>query len=254
MRLKQWMQTAVALGAGLAAMAQGASAATEFSAEMLGRAPDGQTTSGRMYVGDGRMRVEMTREGREMVRIVDRDQGREWLLLPAQRVYMERSLPPQAGNDPLPAPSAERNPCAGLPEMNCRRAGEETVGGRAAVKWEMTISRDGQTLTGAQWLDVERGLPLKYEMPDGRRMELHLVGEERLDGRQVEKWEVTASAPNQQPTRTFQWFDPELGLAVREEFPGGYVRELDAIRVGPQPDHLFSVPEGYSRAEPQQQR
>ena len=57
---------------------------------------------------------------------------------------------------------------------------------------------------------------------------------------------MTMTAPNQQPTRTFQWYDPELKLAVRQEFPGGGVSELKNIRVGKQPDDMFVVPAGYS--------
>ena len=60
---------------------------------------------------------------------------------------------------------------------------------------------------------------------------------------------MTTSVPNQQPMRTFQWYDAELELAVREEFPGGYVSELKNIHVGPQPDNLFVVPAGYERMQ-----
>jgi hypothetical protein len=131
--------------------------------------------------------------------------------------------------------------------MTCRRVGVEDVNGRPAVKWEMTIAQQGQSLTGAQWLDQERGLPLKSVAPDGSNMELKMLGEESIDGRKVEKWEMITSAPNQQSTSTFQWYDPELDLAVREEFPGGYVSRLQDISVGAQPDDLFSVPAGYTR-------
>jgi hypothetical protein len=58
---------------------------------------------------------------------------------------------------------------------------------------------------------------------------------------------MVATMPNQPETRTFQWFDPELDLAVRQEFPGGFVSELKNVSVGKQPDHLFSIPAGYER-------
>jgi hypothetical protein len=73
------------------------------------------------------------------------------------------------------------------------------------------------------------------------------VANETLDGRAVEKWEMVATMPNQPETRTFQWFDPELELAVRQEYPGGFVSELKNVSVGKQPDHLFSIPAGYER-------
>jgi hypothetical protein len=86
-------------------------------------------------------------------------------------------------------------------------------------------------------------------MPNGETMELILVGQDTIDGRAVEKWEMTTTAPDQAPTKTLQWYDPQLKLAVREEFPGGFVRELTSIRIGEQPDHLFTVPAGYNRTE-----
>jgi hypothetical protein len=56
-----------------------------------------------------------------------------------------------------------------------------------------------------------------------------------------------------QSMKSTQWYDPELQIAIREELPGGYFRELRSIQLGPQPDHLFSVPDGYRLVQPQQQ-
>jgi hypothetical protein len=239
----------LALASAVASPVSAEIAGVQFSAEMISSAPDGQEVVGRMFVGDGRMRMEMTQQGREVIRISDQNRGMEWILFPDQQTYMEQSGQPGADAPTAMAPSAEMNPCAGMAGLDCRRIGEESVGGRAAVKWEMAMTREGQTLTGAQWIDVERGLPLKHQMPNGETMELVLVGQDSIDGRGVEKWEMTTTGPNQAPTKTLQWYDPEIKLSVREEFPGGYVRELKSIRIGEQPDHLFSVPAGYTRVE-----
>ncbi|EGV33740.1 hypothetical protein ThidrDRAFT_0429 [Thiorhodococcus drewsii AZ1] len=246
MSIRRTVQIAIFLSSAVMATAGAQIAGTQFSADMVSRGPDGQVSTGKMYVGDGRMRVEMNQQGKEVVRITDQTQGRELLLFPDRKGYMERDLAADRQDSPA---SANADPCAGLDGVNCRKVGEEDVGGRAAVKWEMSVVRDGQTLTGVQWIDVERGLPLKYRMPNGQSMELRMVGKETIDGRAVEKWEMTSAAPNQQPVKTFQWYDPELKLSVREEFPGGYVRELDRIQVGDQPDALFDIPAGYSRME-----
>jgi hypothetical protein len=192
--------------------------------------------------------MEMSQQGKEVVRITDQKRGMEWILFPDEKNYLERGGGPGAPSAPPPGPpSAETDPCAGMQGLTCRRVGVEDVGGRPAVKWEMSMSQQGETLTGAQWLDQERGIPLKSVMPNGQSMELKILGKEDVDGRSVEKWEMTTTVPNQQPMRTFQWYDPELELAVREEFPGGYVSELKNIRIGPQPDDLFVVPAGYER-------
>lgn len=244
MSIQRQVQVAI-LGAVLTVTAQAQTGGVQFSAEMVTRGPDAPTTTGKMYVGDGRLRMEMSQEGREIVRISDRQRRMEWILFPEQKSYVEHALP-QGGEIPAAAPSAETNPCAGLQNVACQRVGEEAVAGRPAIKWEMSVTRDGQTLTGAQWLDVQRGLPLKYQMPNGQSMELKMLGAETLHGRAVEKWEMTTLVPNQPPLQTFQWYDPELKLAVREEFPGGNVRELDNIQPGVQPDDLFTLPADYS--------
>ncbi|NCA69920.1 MAG: hypothetical protein EOM91_07390 [Sphingobacteriia bacterium] len=239
----------IVLVTSLASFAHAEVAGVQFSAEMISRGPDGQTTTGRMFVGDGRVRMEMSQQGREIVRISDEKRRMEWILFPDQQTYLERGAPPGEAPVARPAPSAETDPCAGMPGFSCRRAGEELVAGRPAVKWEMQMTHEGQTLQGAQWIDTERGLPLKHLMPNGDTMELALIGTETLDGRTVEKWEMTTTSAKQPPSRSLQWFDPELKLSVREEFPGGFVRELKSISVGEQPDHLFTVPAGYSRTE-----
>jgi len=115
------------------------------------------------------------------------------------------------------------------------------------VKWEMVASHQGETMKSTQWIDKERGVPLRQELPNGQTTELKFVGNEDVNGRQVEKWETITTVPNQPETRTFEWYDPEIGLATRQELPGGMVSELTNIRVGKQPDELFNIPAGYER-------
>jgi outer membrane lipoprotein-sorting protein len=222
-------------------------AGQEFTAEMVQRGPEGPISTGKMYVGGARMRTEMDHQGQQVVRITDETRGLEWILFPAQQQYMERPLGGPPGAQTPSAAAAAADPCAGMPGVTCRKVGEEPISGRPAVKWEMVATHQGQTMTSTQWIDKERGVPLRQEMPGGQSTELKLVGMETLDGRSVEKWEVTTTQPGGAPTRTFQWYDPELKIAVRQEFPGGFVSELKGIRVGKQGDHLFSIPAGYER-------
>jgi hypothetical protein len=222
----------------------------QFSAETVQRGGTGEASTGKMFVGDGRMRMEMSAQGQTLVRITDEKRKVEWLLFPDQKTYLERQAgPDQAGSAPSPSATAA-DPCAGITGLTCRKLGDEDVGGRPAVKWEITGNQDDKPVTSQQWIDRERGIPLRQQFPDGGKMELSLRGKETLEGRSVEKWEVVVEAPGRQPSHTFQWYDPELKLAVRQEFPGGGVSELKNIRVGKQPDDLFVVPAGYSRGAP----
>lgn len=219
----------------------------QFAADMVRQGPDGQAMTGKMFVGEDRIRMEMSHKGREMVRISDRKRGTELVLFPAERAYLERSSAPGAAPAPTVKPSAEADPCLGMTGVTCRRVGQEDVNGRPAVRWEMTMTDQGKTMTATQWLDAERGLPTKQVLPNGQTMEMKLLGTERIGGRTAEKWERTAAVPNQPPMVSLQWYDPELKLALREELPGGYVTEIKDIRIGPQPDDLFVVPAGYTK-------
>jgi outer membrane lipoprotein-sorting protein len=220
---------------------------TEFSAEMVQQGSEGAASSVKMFVGDQRVRTEMSQQGQQVVRITDEKRGIEWILLPEQKKYMEQRLGVPGSQRPGAKSEPAEDPCAGMPSLTCRKLGEEKVDGRTAVKWEIVASHEGQTMKSTQWIDKERGVPLRQEMPNGQTMKLELVGKEDLGGRRVEKWEMVATAPNRPETRTFQWFDPELNLIVRQELPGGMVSELKDIHVGKQPDELFTVPAGYER-------
>jgi hypothetical protein len=249
MKIQNLVPVALFFGAVLTTLTAQAET-TQFSAEMISSGSKTPTT-GKMFVGEGRMRVETTQDnGQTIVRISDQQRRADWILFPAQKGYLERMAPADAPAPPAQlTPSAENDPCHGVPDMNCRRIGMEEVAGRNAIKWEMTMTRDGQTFTGTQWLDVERGVPLKYVMPNGQTMELKMLGTESLNGRTVEKWQMTMRIPDQTPVQTLQWFDPVLKLSIREEFPNGQVRELKNIQLGAQSDELFRVPADYTRLE-----
>lgn len=206
-----------------------------------------EISAGKLFVGDKRVRTELSQQGQQIIRITDEDRGVEWMLFPDRKKYMERPLGGPGGAIPGTRSIQTKNPCSSMPGLTCRQLGEEKISGRTAVKWEMVDSQQKQTMKSTQWIDKERGVPLRQEMFDGQTTELKFVATEELNGRRVEKWELVATMPGRPETRTFQWFDPELELAVRQEFPGGMVSELKNIRVGKQPDDLFKVPAGYER-------
>ena len=49
--------------------------------------------------------------------------------------------------------------------------------------------------------------------------------------------------------QSIQWYDKQLKMVIREELPGGYVRELRNIKLAKQPKELFSIPAGYQRRD-----
>lgn len=219
----------------------------QFSADAVQMSPDRQLRSARMYVGDQRVRMEYERDGRRVAEIVDWARGRAVLLLLDQRTYMEQQAP--AAAVPPQSVGTDANPCRAAPELQCRRLGEETLFGRRVDKWEMVALQDGQPQRSLHWIDPERQMPLRQLLPDGTVSELRPLGVETADGRQVEKWEQSTAHPDGSRQSALQWYDPQLKIAIREELPGGFYRELRNIRVARQAPELFEIPAGFQRVE-----
>ena len=237
-----------AIGVGLLAGVTPVSAGVQFSAETVQTTAQGQTTTGKIFVGDNRVRTEGAQNGQQFVQIADNANGVSYIVVPDQRSYMEMRVPAAA---PLPQ-GKPADPCANLQGVTCRKVGSEAIGGRAATRWEMTSSAGGQTRSMTQWIDDERGTPLRVQASDGSANESKLLAKEQYEGRNVEKWETTMTRAGQQPAVSVQWLDPELGVPVRGKAPDGSTFELRGIRVGTQPADLFSVPAGFQKITPPQ--
>lgn len=225
----------------------------QFSAQTVQSSPDKTTRHAQIYVGDNQVRLEYQQDDQQTVEIYDIKNQRALLLLPQQRSYMERKLPGGGSRNPM-LPPKETSPCALLPEAQCKELGRETMYGRPVVKWELVITQDEQPLRSLHWVDAERNMPLRQQYPDGTRSEMRLLGQETLNGRATERWEITTTRSDKESTSSTQWYDPELNIAIREELPGGFFRELRDIRVGAQPPQLFAVPAGFqltTATEPQ---
>ena len=95
-----WSSSGCSLVFGLAALlfVQVLWAAPQFSADTLQRGPDGKPLTGKLMVGDGRMRTEMVHQGQQIVRISDESRGVEWILFPERRITWRTGWAPRAGN------------------------------------------------------------------------------------------------------------------------------------------------------------
>jgi hypothetical protein len=217
----------------------------EFSADVIQTMPQQDPRQGRIYIGNDQVRTDMTVSDRTMIQIIDIKRQTAYMIDPGQKSYMERKAGPGEMMPGGGAPAIDANPCAGMQNLSCRRIGVETVNGRPAEKWELENKSQEQSGKMVVWLDKERHIPVRQSLPDGATMEMRLVGRETLNGRNTEKWEMTATRPGGQSSVAYQWFDPELNMNIREEQPGGFVNELRNIRIGTQPADLFVVPPEY---------
>jgi hypothetical protein len=219
--------------------------AAQFSAQAVQTMPNRPEMVATMYVGKDAVRTEYTTKGQKVIEIVYLEQKRRVMLLPDQDAYMEKvdeSVPS------MEAGSKKVNPCAGLKGISCKKLGTEKVNGRNAEKWEMTSRQNtGRDVKTLHWIDLERNIPVKEFFQDGTVSELRKIKSEKVNGRNTEKWELTISTPDGNTTKSYQWYDPALKIEIREEMPGGYVRELRNIKLGKQSAKLFEVPATYKK-------
>ena len=224
----------------------------EFSAEAVQIAPERQPMKTQIYVSKQAVRTESDVNNQKYIEIVFPKEGRRVMLMPQQKAYMEqRGMPAES---PVMAGKKGVSPCEGVPNTSCRKLGMEKISGRQAEKWEISTQRDGRTVRSLHWIDVERRTPLREMFSDGTIAELKILGKEEVNGRSTEKWQLTVTGSDSQSKQSLQWFDPALKIAIREELPGGYVRELKNIKVAKQPQDLFTIPAGYQRMEAPVQR
>jgi hypothetical protein len=215
----------------------------QFSADTVTTIPQQEAQFGKIYMGDNRMRTEVTVNDNTFIQIIDMSSRMTYMINTGQESYMSR----KAAAETIPGTGAvqESNPCAGMQNITCKKLGDEDMNGRKTEKWEFSSSLDSTGGKMHYWLDKERHIPVRQTMPDGSSMEMTLLGKEKVNGRDTEKWEMQAARPGGESQVTLQWYDPEIKMNIREQQPGGFLREIKKIRVGPQPATLFRVPEGY---------
>ena len=214
----------------------------QFSAETITSMPQRGTQNGKLYVGDGKTRTEMDMNGNTLIQIIDINSLTAYMINTEQKTYIQR----KAARASMPADAAgQAGPCAGMPNVTCKKVGEEMISQRQTEKWELVNPSAGDEESLYYWMDKERNIPLRQVMPDGSRLEMQLAGTEKVNDRTTEKWKLTASRPGSADQLTWRWYDPEIKMNIKEEQPGGALREIRNIKVAPQPATLFTVPEGY---------
>jgi hypothetical protein len=202
-----------------------------------------ESTESRFYKRqDGLLRIESSQAGRALVQIINPRLGKSWLLFPKEKTYSESTIPRLVDGlgDLPPLPEV----CLQLSEIECQFVGEELVRERPALKFRLTVAARPQ-LEAFQWLDKANAFPVRQQDPSGATAEAILEGKVDFEGRTVEHWRLENRLPNGQVLQAWQWYDPELKLNVREDYPQGMQRMLRDIRVENLPDSLFVPPSDY---------
>lgn len=127
--------------------------AQEFSADMFSSA-GGTRMQGKMCVTKVKTRMETA----DAVTITRLDKGVVWMLMPAQKMYMEMPL---KSNNVL----VGKDTVAG--EVERELVGREPIEGRLTEKYRVVYAMGNERQTVYTWISKDIGLPLKTAASDG---------------------------------------------------------------------------------------
>ena len=224
----------------------------QFSADAIQSVPGKPEMRAKIFVGKNAVRNEYQVNGETYVELVRQGKNGQVILNPQKKEFFE--VPGAPANLPFLArnKSKKSSPCEGVKNVTCRKLGVEKVNGRKTEKWEFVNRANNRELRSLHWIDVKKNFPIRELFPDGSSSEMRLLGEEQLDGRVTQRWEMVRMLPDGQKQYSMQWHDDELKFAIREVLPGGYMRELRNIKIGKQKDDKFKIPADYRQVTQQQ--
>jgi hypothetical protein len=164
----------------------------QFSADFVDSGRDTKFNHAKIYVGDGKFRIEPERESDSPMSptaiVMDGSGQNSFAVIDSQRIViqnvmngMRNSLPEAMAtidlNDPCTSINRwheeHRNQSRDTQLTNCKNLGTEQVNGRTATKWQATNSKG----TGYFWLDPELHFIIKTQTADGGHMDLQNIKE-----------------------------------------------------------------------------
>jgi outer membrane lipoprotein-sorting protein len=132
--------------------------AAEFSATMSTQGADTPGTQGKIYVKGNKMRLEFSHGHEAHISIMQPDKQLVWMLMPAEKIYMEMPMTPQTKGKMLELPKDK---------ARTKLLGSETVNGYATDKYETVEQVNGQTSKHYMWVAKKLGIPIKMTSLDG---------------------------------------------------------------------------------------
>lgn len=111
-----------------------------------------------------------------------------------------------------------------------------------APEREIYVEAPGADQPGVETGDMRQGV--LSAVPCQAHGEGRRTGSRTHAGRRVEVWSCSGTGAGGQ---VLQYYDPELGLVVRQETADGHVEELREIRTGEQDSALFAPPRDFRK-------
>jgi Domain of unknown function (DUF4412) len=131
-------------------------AADEYSAESV-MTFGGRTQKSKIYAGKNKWRMDFDAFGRKGSSIADLGKQKVWILMPAQKMYMEQKF----SSDKMMGLKKE------LPgEIDRKKVGSEKINGVQCDKFVINYKQDGKTVKMYQWLSKDM-IPMKSKAADG---------------------------------------------------------------------------------------
>lgn len=214
-----------------------------YQADALLQQPGTAQQSGTFYVGEGVRRFDYVQKGQRFSRISLTARRLVLLLNHGAKQYIEIAIP--AGRPT--ATTRPKVPCKPSARLGCIRGGDEKVGEILAQRWTIT-PKGSQKPIRILW-DPVRKMPLAQELPNGMKSKNVLIGREKYEGIDVERWERTFTLPNGRSRKGLMLYAPSLRASLVDNQPGGIKRELKNIKLGRPDAKLFEVPAGYVKVE-----
>ncbi|HED35592.1 MAG TPA: DUF4412 domain-containing protein [Gammaproteobacteria bacterium] len=225
---------------GIMSLANASVPGKEFSADAVMTIPGQQKTISKLFVGNNVVRTEVNTQNGLMVDIVFPLQGKLIKINTDLKQYVEIPIESKSADE-----MKKINPCNRMQHATCTQLGEENINGRSTQKWQIISIQQGKNVRTLHWIDVDRQLAVREFFNDGSMAEMTLEKIETINNRKTEKWVRKISRPDGSIISSYQWYDPQLEISIKESLPGGYTRELKNIKIASQEADLFKIPDDY---------
>jgi hypothetical protein len=151
MRAKAWLVVAGMAVAGAAVAAEWEAPRVDYSAESYLETAEG-VMKGRLYSTPGKERREYVESGEQMTMIMRNDKKAVWMMMPADKAYMEMKFPKEGRRDNLSGYKIEQT-----------TVGPETVNGIKTTKSKIIMTGPRGEKLGGFWWASKEGIIVKID-------------------------------------------------------------------------------------------
>lgn len=216
--------------------------ALQFSANAVMSTPGRADVSTFLYYSNGRIRKEFFYYGEPVVQILDANKHQSLMCFTEQKLCYQNTSMEEIN---IGIENAMTTACKNNKSLKCENLGEVELGKRKATKWKVVAKQGKKNQVSYLWMDKELNIPIRQKLFNGTLIELQWLGREKLNNRDTDKWLQKIELPTGAEQKSYQWFDRELKISIRESFPDGNTQELKNIVVRKFNDQLFAPPAGY---------